>query len=72
MMLRVKHGDIFNYTTLQKIQDMTREVNILPGVDHNEVFSLASYRVAFAKAVPGALVSTNFMYPERAQDAGGT
>jgi predicted RND superfamily exporter protein len=64
MMLRVKHGDIYNYATLQKIQDLTRKVNILPGVDHNEIFSLASYRVAFTKALPGALVSINFMYPK--------
>src|SRR5690242_21833243 len=45
LMLQVKNGDIFNYSTLQKIQDITRAVNILPGVDHNEIFSLASYRV---------------------------
>jgi predicted RND superfamily exporter protein len=63
VMLRVKKGDIFNYQTLKTIQDITREVNILPGVDHNEIFSLASYRVAFAKAVPGAIISKTFMYP---------
>src|SRR6516225_3766405 len=63
LMLRVKQGDIFNYATLQKIQDITRAVNILPGVDHNEIFSLASYRVAFATAVPGAIVSRCYMYP---------
>src|SRR6516165_12399185 len=61
LMLRVKHGDIFNYATLQKIQDITRAVNILPGVDHNEIFSLASYRVAFAKAEPGAIITTTYM-----------
>ena len=38
-------------------------MNVLPGVDHNEIFSLASYRVAFPRAVPGALISTEFMYP---------
>lgn len=63
MMVRVKNGDIFNYNVLKKIQDITHDVNILPGVDHNEVFSLASYRVSFAKAVPGAIVTTTFMYP---------
>src|SRR5712692_7116569 len=63
LMLRVKDGDIFNYKTLHKIQDITGEVNILPGVDHNQVFSLASYRVAFTRALPGALISTCFMYP---------
>src|ERR1700747_359036 len=50
MMVRVKNGDIFNYNVLKKIRDITHDVNILPGVDHNEVFSLASYRVSFAKA----------------------
>lgn len=68
LMLRVKHGDIFNYATLQKIEDITRTVNILPGVDHNEIFSLASYRVAFAKAVPGAILTTCYMYPKIPQD----
>lgn len=63
LMLRVKNGDIFNYNTLHKIQDITGEVNVLPGVDHNQVFSLASYRVAFTRALPGALISTCFMYP---------
>src|SRR6516164_2042704 len=68
VMLRVKHGDIFNYSTLQKIEDITRAVNILPGVDHNEVFSLASYRLVFATAVPGALISTCYMYPRIPQN----
>ncbi|HKV53434.1 MAG TPA: MMPL family transporter, partial [Candidatus Binataceae bacterium] len=63
IMLRVKQGDIFNVKTLTKIQDITRQANILPGVDHNEIFSLASYRVAYAKVIPGAIITTNFMYP---------
>ncbi|HEY1851079.1 MAG TPA: MMPL family transporter [Candidatus Binataceae bacterium] len=63
VMLRVKQGDIYNVKTLTKIQDITNDVNILPGVDHNQVFSLASYRVTFSRAVPGALIATNYMYP---------
>ena len=57
LMLRVHDGDIFNMKTLGAIQDLTRKVDILPGVNHNEVFSLASYRVVYARAIPGALVS---------------
>src|SRR5712692_9139825 len=64
VMLRVKRGDIFNFKTLHKIQDMHGDVNSLPGVDHNSIFSLASYRVAYATAIPGAIVSRTFMYPE--------
>jgi uncharacterized protein len=63
LMLRVHHGDIFNFKTLGAIQDITRQVDKLPGVNHNEVFSLASYRVIYARAMPGALVSTPYMYP---------
>src|ERR1700730_402941 len=64
VMLRVKRGDIFNFKTLHKIQDMNHDVNALPGVDHNSVFSLASYRVAYPTIIPGAIVTRNFMYPE--------
>jgi predicted RND superfamily exporter protein len=63
LMLRVHHGTIFNSHTLHAIESMTREVHKLPGVDHNEVFSLASYRVLYARAEPGALISTPFMFP---------
>lgn len=63
VMLRVKQGDIYNVQTLTKIRDITDDVNILPGVDHNQVFSLSSYRVTFSRAVPGALIATNYMYP---------
>jgi uncharacterized protein len=68
VLLRVKHGDIFNYPALQKIQDINREVNLLPGVDHNEVFSLASYRLAYAEAIPGAIISRCYMYPKIPQN----
>jgi uncharacterized protein len=64
LMLRVRHGDIFNMKTLSAIQALTRQVDILPGVNHNEVFSLASYRVIYARAIPGALVSRPYMYPK--------
>jgi predicted RND superfamily exporter protein len=63
LLLRVKHGDIFNPKTLQTIQDINAEVNRLPGVNHNEVFSLASYRVTYAHNSPGAIIFTCFMYP---------
>jgi uncharacterized protein len=64
LMLRVKRGDIFTFKTLHAIQDITTQVNGLPGVNHNEVFSLASYRVVYARAVPGALISAPYMFPK--------
>ena len=63
LLLRLKHGDIFNSKMLHKIQDITFEMNALPGVNHNEIFSLASLRNVYAHAEPGALISKCFMYP---------
>src|SRR5579859_7655177 len=63
LMLQVKKGDIFNLPTLRKVQEISKEVDWLPGVNHQEVFSLSSYRVAFAQAVPGGLNVKPFMYP---------
>ena len=64
LLVRVRAGDILNFKTLHDIQDITNEVDKIPGVNHNEVFSLASYRLLYARALPGALVSTPFMYPK--------
>lgn len=64
LLLRVNEGDIFNFKTLKTIQDLNHEVDILPGVNHNEVYSLASYRVFYATASPGTLTISPFMYPK--------
>lgn len=71
VMVQVKNGDIFNRSALQKIQDIQRDVDRLPGVDHNEVLSLASYRVSYAEAIPGSLNIKPFMFPEVPKDAEG-
>ena len=64
VMIEAKDGDIFNPTTLQKIHDIQVDVDKLPGVDHNQVLSLASYRVSYAEASPGSLLIKPFMFPE--------
>ena len=63
VLMRLKHGDIFNPKMLHKIQDVTFDVNALPGVNHNEIFSLASLRNVYSTAEPGAIISKCFMYP---------
>jgi uncharacterized protein len=71
VMIHVKHGNIFNHATLQKIQDINFAVDRLPGVNHQEVFSLASYREAYAEAVAGGLNSKPYMYPDVPDSAAG-
>ncbi|HZP44490.1 MAG TPA: MMPL family transporter [Candidatus Binataceae bacterium] len=63
-MLRVKDGDIFNPVTLEKIHDLTTAMDSLPGVNHEEVFSLGSFRVNYVEAQSGALISKPYMFPD--------
>jgi predicted RND superfamily exporter protein len=62
-MVEARHGDIFNYPTLKKIQDLTFALDKLPAVNHQSIRSLASYRVTYAVALPGFLKSQPYMYP---------
>jgi predicted RND superfamily exporter protein len=64
VMIQVRQGDIFNYDTLSKIQGIQRDVDKLPGVDHNEVLSIASYRISFSETTPGSLTIKPFMFPD--------
>ncbi|MGH7878917.1 MAG: hypothetical protein ACREQD_05415, partial [Candidatus Binataceae bacterium] len=71
VMIEVQHGDIFNKDTLQKITDIQTDVDKLPGVDHNQVLSLASYRVSYAEAAPGSMLIKPFMFPKIPPDEAG-
>src|SRR5216684_2163451 len=71
VMIQVRSGDIFNKQTLQKIHDIQDDVDKLPGVDHNEVLSLASYRVSYSEASPGSLLIKPFMFPAPPKDDAG-
>ena len=62
LMVQVRKGDIFNSATLKKIRKITDEVDGLPGINHLEVFSLASFRTVYAQAVPGGIDVRPFMY----------
>jgi predicted RND superfamily exporter protein len=64
IMLRVKEGDIFTPTTLKKLQSLTQAMDSLPGVNHEEVFSLGSFRVNYVEAESGALISKPYMFPD--------
>jgi predicted RND superfamily exporter protein len=45
VMVEVKEGDIFNTATLEKIDFIQREVDAIPGVNHNQVISIASKKI---------------------------
>jgi predicted RND superfamily exporter protein len=56
LMLEVKEGgkykDVFNLETLNKIQRIQDAVDLIPGVDHYAIYSLASQRVSFTRETP--------------------
>ena len=64
LMVQVKRGDIFNYSTLKKIQAITFAVDRLPAIHHQSIRSLASYRVEYAVTAPGSLAYDPYMYPK--------
>lgn len=61
ILIKVKHGDIYNPATLSKIQEATRLADLIPGVDHNQVISIASRRVRHMEAVVGGIQSSNLL-----------
>ncbi len=71
IMVEAQRGDIFNYATLKKIQDLTFELDKFPAVNHQSIRSLASYRVTYAAALPGFLKSQPYMYPTVPKTADG-
>ena len=71
IMIHVKDGDIFNPTTLKKIQGLTEAMDKLPGVNHEEVFSLGSFRINYVKAESGALITRPYMFPDVPKDEQG-
>ncbi|MCB1749307.1 MAG: MMPL family transporter [Gammaproteobacteria bacterium] len=52
IMIKNKHGDIYNHETLNKVWRMTRDIDLAPSVDHDQILSLASEKARYAEATP--------------------
>ncbi len=61
VVLEVKEGNVFNLETLQKIYDIQYDVDLIPGVDHFAIFSLASPKVTVTKETDEGFVSNPIM-----------
>ena len=64
MVLQVKHGDIFNPTTLKKIRDINDALYLIPAVDRFKIFSIAEKRAMDIKITPDGYLMTPLMWPE--------
>lgn len=55
LMVQRKDGDIYNPDTLAKVWDLTRDIDLAPSVDHDQVLSIATEKARYAVAVPGGI-----------------
>ena len=52
MIKRTDGGDIYNPETLQKVWDFTRDIDLTPGVNHDDVISITTEKARYAEATP--------------------
>ena len=49
LMLEVKEGDVFNFETLKKMEGIQYDVDLIPGVVHFAIYSVASPKDSVTK-----------------------
>ncbi|MCZ6663822.1 MAG: MMPL family transporter [Gammaproteobacteria bacterium] len=52
IMVKVKEGTIYNAETLAKVWDMTRDIDLTPAVDHDQILSITTEKARWAEATP--------------------
>ena len=52
VMVKRKSGDIYNHETLAKVWKLTRDIDLAPGVDHDQILSIATEKARYAEATP--------------------
>ncbi|TJY59563.1 RND transporter [Sinimarinibacterium sp. CAU 1509] len=52
VMVRCKDGSIYNRETLDKVWRLTRDIDLAPAVNHDQIVSIASSKARYAEAKP--------------------
>jgi len=52
VMLKRKNGDIYHAETLQKVWDLTRNIDLTEGVDHDQIISISTEKLRYVEATP--------------------
>lgn len=52
MVQRTDGGTIYSSDTLQKVWDLTRDIDLAPGVDHDQILSITTEKARYAEATP--------------------
>ena len=61
IMVKNKEGSIYNAGTLQKVWDITRDIDLAPGVDHDQIMSIATEKARYSEATPFGIESQPLM-----------
>ena len=52
IMVKRKNGDIYHQDTLKKVWDLTRNVDLTPGIDHVQLISISTEKLRYVEATP--------------------
>ncbi|HMM74393.1 MAG TPA: MMPL family transporter [Gammaproteobacteria bacterium] len=55
VMIKRKHGDIYNAETLAKVWQLTRDIDLAPGVDHDLILSIASTKARYSESTANGI-----------------
>mgnify|MGYP001109166380 FL=1 len=61
IMVKNKEGSIYNADTLAKVWDITRDIDLAPGVDHDQILSIATEKARYSEATPFGIESQPLM-----------
>jgi uncharacterized protein len=61
LMVEVQKGDVWSRETLEKMSRITDDVDLIPGVDHFGIYSIASLRATVVKETPQGIASAQLM-----------
>ncbi len=50
IMIKRKNGDIYHPETLLKVWQMTRDIDLAPGIDHDQLISISTEKLRYAEA----------------------
>lgn len=64
MSIEAKKGDIFTTKTLQKIRMLTQEVDVIQGINHYQVASIAHPKIRRVKTTPSGMIKSEPVLPK--------
>lgn len=50
IMVKRKVGDIYHRDTLEKVYQLTRDIDLTPGIDHDQLISISTEKLRYARA----------------------